>query len=99
MATTTLRKLVENVGIVSSMAKAHVVAAAADDTAGTFDVKFNNELASIEDVIVYGKDSGNVEKSGYDVTFSGTTVTIADGGTTTIANGDIFVVVAFGNPK
>jgi len=97
MATLTNTKYKEVVGSMSPVWTCKAVIVAADASDNTFDIVTG--LRVIEYVNVFVVDSGNRHKAhDYDITFSGGTITIADGSDALTA-GDIMYVMAVGVPK
>jgi hypothetical protein len=97
MAVINQKKLALNVGQISPFAVARVTLEAAEDTANTYSLNFAELLRNIQSLNVMHVSSTGQQKLPL-VTFSGTTVTVADG-TSTLAVNDVLYIQVFGDPK
>lgn len=100
MATTNIKRLIESTFGSVDIAYASLTLTAADATANTVAVDFNNFLDIVDVAIVQTRDANNnLSNERFDITWSGTIVTVADGSTDTLASDDQLVVIAFGKAR
>lgn len=73
------------------------VATADEATANAVVINLSNDLAVIEGATFTILRSGNIIQTDADLTYSGATMTFADGSTYSVTAGDVITYVAFGS--